>query len=330
MGRPMPKSALVLGSPALAFTAYGQTLSVDGRYLRNTSPDLLLVDEIRFQIATTTTTPANGAWGHLFAASIALGSYKLTSGFVPLKCFCRLVDRTYKLIDFGYMLEPTSFVFRLYKPLMLDPGEAISIQLQYLNPGLVSGAGTDSRVPYSVTVSAVGRVMGKDYVRGPQHLPFLASYSTPWQAPSAVAAVPQIYASGPGDLFNPSPSPLMVKEFLGYGFWHRAPWWIDMTDYILASAMDLGISGTQVQIVNAGPLLRPEQGPTAGGIRDFVPFFHAFMPQTRAWNVNALLAPQSYFQLTFKAQNWATINTNAGLSADIVRFSVGMVGYYKL
>ena len=328
---------IIAGNPPVNF---------DGNALRNTFGFPLLVDEIRFEASGT------GAGGQLLPVSaiplsirLSVNQHKLHNTFTPIMLNCKPNDRVcsgalgagnnfWPTMGTSGFIEAGGVTWRLEKPITLMPNAVIAVDAQYqpLQGGGLSGG--DPASPYTLSVAAVGRLVSRAPDR--RWLPFVSSWVPDYTQISAVSVTPVFTRSKTADLYNPFQTPMFVKDVLGLGTVYNTAGSADpatnaVCNIIDTSLIGLATEGCNVQIINAGSHLSQGRAVVNTGIRDYVPFYHAFLPQTRSWRMNAVLQPRSHLQARLQQQNWkqllALVNQAYDPTTFWARFAVAIVGY---
>lgn len=319
------------GNPAVNF---------NGNKLCNTFGYPLLIDEIRFEtsVSSAALTLTDIAISPVaLSARISAGQHKLHNTMTPILLFCKPNDRVItqpSLLNAGIgvtgTIEVGGVTWKLEKPLTLMPHETLDVAVQYppLTP-VLNATNPDPFATYTVTVTGVGRLVTRAPSR--KWIPFVSAW-VPAYNQDGQGTKPAISTSQAAQLFNPFNAPMLVKDVLGLGTFYDTAGNIAGVQNVNDTAfLGLATEGAFVQIVNAGAFADGKRASVNTGIRDYVPFYHAFLPQTRAWRMNAMLAPRSYLQARLKTQNWAAIinATEAGTdpSAYWTRFAIAIVGY---
>jgi hypothetical protein len=325
------KSTVTLGVPPASISASADRL-------RNDSSYPALIDSLRFEISYTNShgnvVPANGL---PINVRIFKDRENLTNEFIPLRSFCKPhVRLATSLAPVGQQLfasvEPGALIWRFDKPLFMAPEDSISVDFAYDIPGGVpSGTYTDALAPYKVTVTGLGRVVPGATAAQAPWIPYATAFASGFK-PLTGTPAGTVIQSVAGNLYNPKAGNLFVKDVLGYGEVYdssvASPARVDISD---TNLIDLSISGTLVSVTNAGAMEVGMDEAFNIGIRDQIPFFHAFVPQDRDWHFNAVLASQSYLIATLNLAQWEQVALNAALSGSptYAQYVIGMVGHYK-
>ena len=311
----------------------------DGNKLRNTFGWPMLLDEIRIEVSA-----GGGAAGQLPISAVPLsirisaGKRKLHRTMTPVMLTCKPNDRIltnpmFPGIGPNASVEIGGISWRLDKPLTLMPGEGLDVAMQSppLQPDLGSSNEPDH---YRVSVTGIGRLVKEAPAR--RWTPFVSAWIPPYAQASTIGAAPVVVGSVAAELYNPFPTPLFVKDVLGFATAYSSNPVDEGFNFSNATQnvndgklLGLAAEGTYVQVVNAGAFANGKKSAVNTGIRDYVPFYHAFLPMTRSWRMNAILQPRSHLQARFKAQNWNGILSEISIDPTqlFARFAISLIGY---
>lgn len=254
--------------------------------------EALLLDEIRFdylQFYDYSTSPGEGGafpWNDIRVELTMGGSVSFTYQPVPLAAL-NTSPNPY-LFRYGY----NSVVFRLPKPLYLNPGDMFVPRFHNR---------TQRNIEIQVTYAA-----RRTPVRPSENwYPYITSYTTA-QFPMTASTDSFLFESTPSDLVNPYDVPLLVDRLVGY----------------IGGPGPLSESGTSIydyvgEYLNVR-LFDSNERPI---VRDLTPFNALFNLQSRAWQMKAILHPHEYYIAQLSYENNAAqyvVNTSIYNNANII------------
>lgn len=272
--------------------ASGAVLSPPQADLRNPLKEGLWIDEIRFSVSNAQVP------GGTIRARLTIGKAQISKDYVPIWNYGKELNPIDVIIAGGGSTVPTSYAWRLPKPLWVDPGDLL--ETSFMHTGLGSSTTVTARATY------IGHY-DPAQPRGPKiAVPWIAQ----WLPTAKLGASNYTQASGPTDLKNPFDVPLHIHRFIGR---------------IQVNAIDAYSAGSgDVDAIERFTLLRMVDSRGKILVRDPTYWGHLFQSIDRAWTVNADVPAYAYF-IAYLTQTYASLNV-----ANTYRPSLSMVGYREV
>ncbi len=276
----------------------GSNGTVPPAALKNPMGQDMEILEIKFEVSGVIGAATDyGYYGATIACELVMGTHKITNGSIPVFCFGRAENLSAETKqDITQTILFSSYTWRLPRPLYVPAGAVVTPN--FTHTGLVSNS-LNVRVGYSArTVFAKPKMV---------YIPWVAKYSSKVFNPIESADVD---SSTELDLVNPNPETFHLQRFVG------------RTVVNTATAKVEGPTALSSQYL----LLRMTDSYGRPIIRSFTPFYSAFTPLTRSWEMDngAELDPESYYLVNMRKD---VMDFSADHEVDTAQAFISMVGW---
>lgn len=305
---PLSLSAQVTLSP-------GTVVEPQTTNLQNPTGSPYLIDEIRVKIIDTNSLRIPDP--HIaIGMSLYLGREPLTNGFVPIGNFGRVLLNSFLQ---GQENAKWEFTWRLFRPILLHPGEFLVPRFNYTpNLGVVSNPDDES---IQIGIVYAGRRIIDPAFQMPEKMvvPWVSSFqlsTQDWDPSSGFVTD----VSKESDMVNMFDSPLFVQRFIGrYGWLSRTTFPDPAEPEITNSRSLLATAYTMVRAVDSkGTIL----------VRDPAPWTQVFHYPDRCWDVHTTLPPKGFYLFTVD-RDFAALTDIGGNTLNAFGV-ISMVGYREI